>query len=231
MKTLILLLSLSLFVSCNGVHSDYVPHEHSRKFLKYEGWIIKARELPIVYKIHKDNPEKNRRAFYTAVNIWNEAWRKATGEANLFIIEGESDAEPTLYYKNIGISDKEFADIQLEKGQDYQNVIFASHNFPLKNTDKQATNHCFYDNYGVMYESDISVNMRDFSYFIFKKRKIRGYIDLVSLIVHELGHSLGLGHDNTELNIMNSYLDYGVIRRKIDKKTIEALKYVYLTPP
>lgn len=77
-----------------------------------------------------------------------------------------------------------------------------------------------------IYEADIRVNSANFG-FNFDVREPSGFVDLESLLIHELGHVLGLAHDVTPGSVMNIWLNEGQSRRKFLASNLNSLQCEY----
>ena len=47
------------------------------------------------------------------------------------------------------------------------------------------------------------------------------------IVVHELGHFLGLAHNAKDRSVMNATLNHGQVRRTLDDKDLESLNCEY----
>lgn len=65
-----------------------------------------------------------------------------------------------------------------------------------------------------IFEADIRINARNFSLNLDQATSFSN-LDLESLLVHELGHGLGLAHTNASGSVMNFSLNEGQDRRKL----------------
>lgn len=77
-----------------------------------------------------------------------------------------------------------------------------------------------------IFEADIRVNAADFKYYYGENTNF-SEVDLTSLLVHELGHALGLGHTVTSGSVMNFTLDEGQNRRKLGESDLANLRCEY----
>lgn len=77
-----------------------------------------------------------------------------------------------------------------------------------------------------IFEADIRINAANFSYFYGSEPSIMG-VDLASLLVHELGHALGLAHNVSTGSVMNFYLNFGQDRRKLSDEDLASLGCEY----
>ena len=205
-----------LLSSCMGefLPVTHVPEDHRSKILRYNDYVIKQNNLPVDLKIYAGSEEQDKKGFIKGVKIWNKAWAKKGHDTPLFIISGETDAE---------------------YGFDGQNVLY-SKGFAKDNLRKeqQAMNSHLYNNYGVVKDSDIIINTFNFFHFfsLREREQDASKLNFISLVVHELGHCLGLAHEpNDEGNIMYPYLGFGQVRVNISKSIISAVESIYLPPP
>ena len=76
-----------------------------------------------------------------------------------------------------------------------------------------------------IFEADMRINA-SFQYYLGENSDFNE-VDLVSLVVHELGHVLGLGHTVSAGSVMNYSLDQGQDRRKLGDNDVASLKCEY----
>ncbi|HMN67754.1 MAG TPA: matrixin family metalloprotease [Bdellovibrionales bacterium] len=77
-----------------------------------------------------------------------------------------------------------------------------------------------------IFEADMRINAQNFTYHYGENTDILG-VDLDSLVVHELGHMLGLAHNVTSGSVMNFTLGEGQDRRKLGDVDLASLKCEY----
>ncbi len=77
-----------------------------------------------------------------------------------------------------------------------------------------------------IYEADIRINEKDHDFYVGSDEDFGG-VDFKSLIIHELGHALGLAHTVTPKSVMNAALPSGYDRRLIGKMDIDSLRCEY----
>lgn len=91
---------------------------------------------------------------------------------------------------------------------------------------KQQARTTLYWNGDQINEADIRINAANFGFTddaAISPRKI----DLESLMVHELGHVLGLSHDTTPGSVMNFFLKDGQLRRNVGVVDLASLHCEY----
>lgn len=76
-------------------------------------------------------------------------------------------------------------------------------------------------------EADMRINDKDFNYFIESPQSNRD-VHLASLLVHELGHVLGLKHNDGEESVMATYLRSNTVREAVALADSSALRCEYL---
>lgn len=77
-----------------------------------------------------------------------------------------------------------------------------------------------------IFEADMRVNADSFEYYEGEDPNFT-HVDLQSLIVHELGHVLGLAHNASTGSVMNITLNEGQNRRKLGDMDLASLKCEY----
>jgi hypothetical protein len=78
-----------------------------------------------------------------------------------------------------------------------------------------------------IYEADVRINAYNFGFSTGDELDL-AKVDLESVMVHEIGHVLGLAHINRKGSVMNVELASGVERRKPAPSDVEDLKCEYL---
>lgn len=78
-----------------------------------------------------------------------------------------------------------------------------------------------------IFEADLSINTSDFNYYMAFEGNFPGQVDLTSLMVHELGHVLGLAHTENHGSVMNTQLDYNQSRRELSAQDLANLRCEY----
>ena len=109
--------------------------------------------------------------------------------------------------------------------QDGVNVIYWKKSAWPDNKDKQAVTTIYWAA-DRLFEADIRINDVNFDYFS-GPTPIANRVDFESLILHELGHVLGLSHQEVGASVMAMRLDNAVLRRTPSQKDIGDVKCEY----
>ena len=79
----------------------------------------------------------------------------------------------------------------------------------------------------VLQEADIRINAKDFTFFTDHRDYQSGAIHFESLVLHELGHALGLAHNDSDYSVMQTALAQGRIRDTVGKEDLASLACEY----
>lgn len=159
--------------------------------------------IPVRLKLHKDFPPDYEDALNKAAAHWNEA-----AGMTLFLFEHVSDTLPDAATK------------------DSKNTIHWHLNWPNKNINYQGLTSLYWKT-NKLYEADVAINNQHFNYFTGTNYTTIKDIHLESLLVHELGHVLGLKHRSTVPSVMWAVLNGGSIRDTLQKADRDTIKCEY----
>lgn len=160
---------------------------------------------PVILYVDSSVPTEFFDAIQSAIRTWNQSLGR-----EVLKIGGWSSSYP------------------VEK-QDAVNVIYFKRDWPEAQRKKQAvtTIHWAGDR---IYEADISVNGNPshFEYF-WGPSPVESRVDFESLLLHELGHVLGLEHPKVEFagTVMARNLDNAALRRSPAPQDVSDLKCEY----
>lgn len=110
-------------------------------------------------------------------------------------------------------------------GQDGANVIYFMNNWELDRSNEQARTTVFWAG-SKIFEADLRINGRDFDYFT-GSTPVAGKVDLQSLVLHELGHVLGLAHSESGGSVMAKSLPNAYLRRTPTSSDVSNMKCEY----
>ena len=155
--------------------------------------------FPIIFKTDVSFPAEYASQVQIAMDIWNTQFNK-----NLFELETGSRAQGVGPQRN-GI-----------------NSIILIPEWELE-MDRQASTYTHYDNNNIR-EADIIINDE---HQLSKSFVQPNEVDLVSLIVHELGHVLGLRHVDDNSSAMASGLPLGYSHRELSESDVANVLCMY----
>lgn len=159
--------------------------------------------LPITLYIHESVPQ----TAYTAIENAVKDWEVAMGRP-MFRVGGygiKSSATPQ---------------------QDGVNMIYWMPTWEVEKASEQARTSVYWISNEIK-ETDIRVNATNFSFFTDTPTSSRD-VHLESLILHELGHVLGLKHEDHSNSVMATYLAYQAKRTDISARDKDSIRCEYL---
>jgi predicted Zn-dependent protease len=158
--------------------------------------------LPIILHVHKSFPQMYLPALYEATQIWENAVGRRLFEIangrNLETINPRQDQVSVVYWMNTWEADK---------------------------PSEQARTSIYWAG-NTIQEADLRINNKNFSFYIDSPAKDTD-VQLTSLLVHELGHVLGLKHNDQEPSVMATYLAMHTIRKDLSAQDLTSIECEY----
>lgn len=158
-------------------------------------------QLPVVMKLHESVPHD----YYEAVVQAADSWNKTYGKTLIVIDKDNIVTGPIVSLK------------------DTANIIYFYPTWEANKTTEQARTSVYWLGDAIK-EADIRINAKDFQYYdLSLNNKGPTKINLKALVIHEMGHVLGLKHKDTESSVMATYLASQSDRVQIaetDKKSL-----------
>jgi hypothetical protein len=109
--------------------------------------------------------------------------------------------------------------------QDNTSVVYWLTDWETEKATEQARTSVFWIG-DVIREADIRINAKDFTFYLDTPQRYND-VHLESLLIHELGHVLGLKHNDATASVMATYLSSSTVRNKISDQDKSDLKCEY----
>lgn len=158
-------------------------------------------KLPVVMKLHESVPENYRKVIASAADVWNTTY----GKTLIVVDQTQIISGPT------------------QASKDTENVIYFYDDWEASKTTEQARTSVYWQGDAIK-EADIRVNAKDFQFYdLSLSNKGPSRVNLQALIIHEMGHVLGLKHKDTDSSVMATYLASQtdrVVVAETDKKSL-----------
>ncbi|HWU44764.1 MAG TPA: matrixin family metalloprotease [Bdellovibrio sp.] len=157
---------------------------------------------PITVSIHESVPDE----FVGAIQSAADTWEKSAGH-KLFIINTKKVTGPIAPHK------------------DGSNIIYFMDTWDAAKPTEQARTSIYWtgDQIG---EADIRVNALNFKFY-WNGQKNSTEVNFEALILHELGHVLGLKHKDSGGSVMATYLPSGLDRIQLAATDVTDIKCEY----
>ncbi|MBS4759618.1 MAG: matrixin family metalloprotease [Clostridium sp.] len=99
-------------------------------------------------------------------------------------------------------------------------------NLEWKRVDRKALGHCYFhfDNSGRLYSAEVQIGLSDG----ILHQQYQDENEVYHTILHEIGHSLGLGHSPYQSDIMYTPHKYGVV--SLSQRDANSLQWLYKLP-
>lgn len=157
----------------------------------------------ITIYIHESVPEQ----FRGAVNSAAATWEKSIGH-KLFNIVTETMTGPVAPH------------------QDGKNVIYFMDTWEANKLTEQARTSIYWNGDQII-EADIRVNAKDFDFYWNPQQFSVRKVNFEALILHEMGHVLGLKHKDSAGSVMATFLPSGMDRVRLASADVNNLMCEY----
>lgn len=158
-------------------------------------------DVPIHIQIHKNFPEE----FVGAVNAAAESWNRNLGKKIIEIVKERYQGSEQAQKDNV-------------------NVIYFYKTWEEDRLTEQARTSVYWIG-DLIKEADIRINGK-FSYYWNQGEKT-GDVNIEALLIHEMGHVLGLKHKDTGGSVMATYLASNTKRNQLAATDMSSLKCEY----
>ena len=158
--------------------------------------------LPIPLYVHESYPKEYIGALQSAIQKWEQLAGKP-----LFQVMGYGSGGP------------------LNPRQDGSNVIYYMNTWEDNRPSEQARTYVYWVG-DVIREADIRINAKNFTFY-WQSPKTNSDVHIESLLIHELGHVLGLKHNDSGGSVMATYLSALTTRVAIAGLDTKSLKCEY----
>jgi predicted Zn-dependent protease len=194
MKKLFWLLALATLMSCSQA-----PQENCGFVQNVHGERISWKgALPVRLQIHESVPTEYRQAIVVAAQKWNQLSQKNLIQIDETIVGGESKA-----------------------AKDNANVIYMNNTWDAGKESEQARTSVYWVGSQIR-EADIKLNGKNFNFY-YQNQSTQG-VNVEALVIHEMGHVLGLKHKDSSSTVMQTYLANNTDRTQIGTTDLESLK-------
>ncbi len=158
-------------------------------------------DVPVIFYIHRSVPGEYFNDIEQALDKWNARFGR-----NLLKLGGWTNATDLPQ-------------------KDNANIIYWLSEWESDRSFEQARTTIYWSSDRI-YEADIRVNAKNFEFFS-GENPVKGSVDLQSLILHELGHALGLAHTQGQGSVMVTTLASATLRREPSEIDLTSLSCEY----
>ncbi len=159
------------------------------------------KNIPVTMMVHQSVPEEYHEAIRSSLRVWNNSMSRTV------FVWGGLIRGP------------------LKPRQDGLSVIYWMDTWESNLGNEQGRTSIYWVGDEVK-EADIRVNAKDFKYFWDKPTDPK-QVNVESLMIHELGHVLGLKHNDGESSVMATYLASGTTRNDVSMPDISSMSCEY----
>lgn len=160
--------------------------------------------LPIKLMVHNSVPKQAYSSIENAVHHWNEQFSQQLFEIEIWDVGGA-----------------------VQPSRDGYNIIYWLDKWESELMTEQARTTIYWTGSRI-YEADIRINNSDEgpSFYMGSEPNTTG-VDVESLMIHELGHVLGLAHNSESSSVMQVELASGEARRQLSQGDLNSVRCEY----
>jgi len=158
--------------------------------------------LPIKFHIHESVPVEYRAIIISSMRKWEDVAGRP-----MFQVISQGYPGPT------------------RPRQDGLNIIYWLTSWDPNRSSEQGRTSVYWIGNEIR-EADIRINALNFNYYIDKPKSLRD-VHFESLMIHELGHVLGLRHIDEGQSVMGTYLSSNTERNSLSELDISSLQCEY----
>lgn len=203
MKFLILILIIAFLCAC----SRTLPVEDACGFLEntQEQRLTWTENLPITLYIDSSIPNNYVDSIHNAAKTWNDAGQSIINQDFFTFSSGDPGSG--------------------EVAQDGYNKIYLYGGWPFPVQFEGVTTTYWVGSR--IFESDIKIDGANFAYFLDANHPDNSKIHLESLVLHELGHVIGLAHVLNLDSVMQPNLTVGQVRDVLGQTDLNDIRCGY----
>lgn len=164
-------------------------------------------KVPIVLELHESVPKVYEESIKSAVNTWN----RNLGKTVLVL-------DPTVRTRG-----------PIEARKDHRNVIYFYPSWEADRSSEQARTLIYWQG-DLIEEADIRINASQFRFYATdsKTEAPSGAVNIEALLLHEMGHVLGLKHTSENSgSVMSAYLSSNTERLQPSSGDLKSLSCEY----
>jgi len=199
-------IAMGSFLACAPTNKEQAPCGFVQNV--YGERISWKNAVPVPLTIHSSFPQE----FYPALENAMKTWETAAGRRLFKIVATNAGGSAT-------------------PRQDNLNMISLMNEWDASRPDEQARTSVYWVGYEIQ-EADIRLNGKDFTFY---QDNPQGYrqVHMESLLLHELGHLLGLKHEDGrdsqsgQLSVMGTHLPSQTKRTSLNTTDAEAMQCEY----
>lgn len=197
----VLLLALALTMSACAPKKQEAACGYSQN--NYGERVSWNDRLPVEIILHEDFPSDYVGAVESAIKTWEKAAGRKLFELSTSRFAGSSSP-----------------------ARDGSNVIYFNSTWDTYDRDEQGRTSIYVVGDQIV-ESDMIINNRDFAFYWPPAGGSRTGVNIEALLVHELGHILGLKHNDSGSSVMQTHLAPGSDRVDLTSADVNSLKCEY----
>lgn len=164
-------------------------------------------QVPIVMKLHTSFPKEFEDAAVQAAETWNRAL-------------GKTIIQIDLTSRDAGA---------LDSRKDTRNIIYYYPTWEPDRANEQARTSIYWKG-DLIEEADIRINNLNFSFYQLGVNNLQAStnaINIEALLIHEMGHVIGLRHNDAVPSVMGTYLSAQSNRIALTDSDVKSLKCEY----